>query len=253
MKFTEFIEKLEEIAPRSLSAEWDNDGVMCRCPQTDEVSKVLVALDPTEKAIKYAAEGGFDLLVTHHPLIFKGVKSLTGEDVVTHRAITALLSSVSVVSLHTRLDAAKGGVNDALAAILGLRVTGIFGDSEAPELGRICELEREMTAEELALLVKEKLGASSVRLTGGGKVKNVALVGGDGKSFVAPAMAAGADLLITGDGGYNILEAAAEEGFSVIEAGHYHTEFPVCEKLCEYLRGLGLEAEVFDYCPYKNI
>lgn len=252
MRFDELYKKLEEIAPRELSAPWDNDGVMCRSPRTDAVDKVLVALDPTAKAIKYAVDGGFDVLLTHHPLIFKGLKSITGADVVSSRAILALSTGVSVVSLHTRLDAAEKGVNDALVRQIGLEPTGVFGDVEAPTLGRLAETD-ECDVADLANKVKTALGCESVRVTGEGKVKKVAVVGGSGKDFIIPAMAMGADVLITGEAGYNDTETAAEQGFCIIEAGHYHTEYPVCAALAEYVRSLGIKAEVFDACPYKNV
>ena len=254
MKFTELYKKLEEIAPRELSAPWDNDGVMCHDPSRENVEKVLVALDPTAGAIEYARNGDFDVLVTHHPLIFKGLKSITGVDTVSFRAILALSGGVSVISLHTRLDAAKNGVNDALARAVGFEVSGVFGDNEAPTLGRLAELEGEsLDVYNLAERVKTALGCESVRVTGKGSVHKIAFVGGDGKDFISPAMAAGADVLITGDTGYNASEAAAEQGFCVIEAGHFHSEFPVCSVVAEYIESLGIKTEVYRECPYKTI
>ncbi len=249
MRFSNFYAFLEGLAPRELSAVWDNDGVMCLVDRDLDVKKVLVALDPTSSAIKYAAEKGFDVLLTHHPMIFKGLKSLTGTDTVSARTISALTNGVAVVSLHTRLDAVEGGVNDALMEALGIKVTGTFGDSEMPSLGRLGELEEMLDAAELAVRVRDSLGCDRVRVTGKGTVRCVAAVGGDGKDFVFPAIKAGADVLITGDAGYNICEAAAEDGFVIIEAGHFHTEAPVCRILTEKLRGIGLEAETFSTCP----
>jgi len=250
MKLCEIYASLEALAPKSLSASWDNDGLMCT-PSTDmEVTRVLVSLDATADAIRTAKEKGCELLLTHHPLIFKGLKSITGADTVSSRAILALSDGVSVVSLHTRLDAAEGGVNDALACRIGLGVTGKFGDSEAPELGRLCDVD-ETDADMLALRVKDALGCDAVRVHGVGKIKKVALVGGEGKDFIIPAIKAGADCLVTGDAGYNACEAAAEGGFVIIEAGHYHTEFPVCESLARFIRDLGLECEIYDACPSR--
>ena len=249
MKFSDFYAFLEGLAPREKSAPWDNDGVMCLGDRELDVKRVLIALDPTASAINYAADNGFDVLLTHHPMIFKGLKSLTGDDVVSSRTISALTRGVAVVSLHTRLDMAVGGVNDALMAALGINVTGSFGDSEMPTLGRLGELEREIDAVALASLVRDALGCGRVRLTGNGTVRCVAAVGGDGKDFILPAKKAGADVLITGDAGYNSCEAAAEEGFVIIEAGHFHTEDPICRVLAEKLREIGIEAETFNTCP----
>ena len=249
MRFSNFYAFLEGLAPRELSAVWDNDGVMCLGDRELDVKRVLVALDPTSSAIKYASDNGFDVLLTHHPMIFKGLKSLTGADTVSARTISALMDGVAVVSLHTRLDAAEGGVNDALMDALGIKVTGVFGDSEMPTLGRLGELEEAIDAADLALRVRDSLDCGRVRVTGKGTVRRIAAVGGDGKDFVLSAIKAGADVLITGDAGYNTCEAAAEDGFVIIEAGHFHTEDPVCRALAEKLRGIGLEAETFSTCP----
>jgi len=250
MTISEFYKALEHLAPKSLSAPWDNDGLMCFADADAEVTRVLTALDTTSDAISKAAELGCNVLVTHHPLIFKGLKSINGADTVSSRAILALREGISVISLHTRLDAADGGVNDALASAVGFSVSGKFGDSETPELGRLCDMP-ETDADTLALRVKGALGCSAVRVTGTGMIRKAAVVGGEGKDFIIPAIKAGADCLITGDAGYNACEAAAEGGFVIIEAGHYHTEFPVCEKLAEFISSLGIKADVYNDCPNK--
>ena len=250
MKLLELYKALELLAPKSLSAPWDNDGLMCTSSTDKEVKRVLVALDATSDEIKAACDGAYDVLLTHHPLIFKCLKSVTGEDTVSARAILALSGGVSVISLHTRLDAADGGVNDALARRIGIETVGKFGDSEAPEIGRLCECEK-TDADTFALRVKNALGCMAVRVYGHGNISKVAVLGGEGKDFIVPAVKAGADCLVTGDAGYNASEAAAEGGFVIIEAGHYHTEFPVCEALQTYVRELGLECDVYGKCPNR--
>lgn len=231
--------------PKELSAEWDNDGIMTAWRLDYPIRKVLVSLDPTLKAIRYAEKYGFEVLLTHHPLIFKGLKSISMEAGPTSaRVLESLLYLRAVLSLHTRLDAADGGVNDALAGALGFEVTGKFGETSSPSLGRLAKLPTPMYSGALAAHVERALD-TQVRMYGSGKIKTVALVGGAGKDFILPAMAAGADALITGESGYNAAEAAAEAGFVVIEAGHYETEFPVCEMLAELIRDFGIEAEVY--------
>ncbi len=252
MTLSELVRHFDTIAPRELSMSWDNDGVMFASDYSREIKRVLVSLDATDKALSYAIENGFDLLLCHHPLIFKGVKRVDGCDTVSSRLLKAIKNDIDIVSLHTRLDAAVNGVNDALAECIGLKTVGNFGDDECDSLGRICEIEP-MDVKDFALIVKSALGCDSVRLTGNGTVSRVALVGGDGKSFVSGAVKCGANVLVTGDAGYNVAEAAAESGLAVIEAGHFHTEFPVCRALAKYVSSLGLYAEVFRDCPYINI
>ncbi len=253
MKLYEIYKRLEELAPSFLSAKWDNDGMMC-APRGDcEISRVLVALDPTEAAIEYASERGCELLVTHHPLIFSGLRRLDGEDTVSSRVLSAILKGISVISLHTRLDAAKGGVNDTLASLLGGEILGSFGDADSPTIGRIVAFGEGISAEELARRVKSATGAPTVRLTGDGTVRVAAVVGGSGKSLTDAAMEYGADALVTGESGYNTAEAGAEQGFVTVEAGHFHTENPICKVLAEKLREQGLEVELFDFCPYRHV
>lgn len=255
MTVREIYEKLSEKYPRELSAAWDNDGIMVSGDMDGEVKKVLVALDATLKTIEYARDNGFDLVVTHHPMIFKGIKAVTSDYTVSSKVIEAIRNNISIMSFHTRCDAADGGVNDALCEALGLEIVESFGDSEAPTLGRIA-LTEEMPAGELAGLVRDKLGCTSVRINGDESrtVKRIAVCGGDGKSFVYPALYAACDAFITGDAGYNMAGDASEEGLVTIEVGHFHSENPVCKKIAEEIKLIsGIDAEIFNSCTYTVI
>ena len=110
MTIAKLYEILEKSAPRALSAEWDNDGMACCADTQKEVKRVLVALDATEAAVNYATENKFDLLLTHHPLLFRGVKELTPGKCVPRKLLKLALGGVAAISLHTRLDAAEGGL-----------------------------------------------------------------------------------------------------------------------------------------------
>ena len=249
MTIKELYEYLNETAPKSLSCPWDNDGVMAAADLTAEAKRVLVSLDATEAAVKYAAEHDFDVLLTHHPMIFKGAKSVTPLTLDGRRILAALTGGVTVLSFHTRLDAAEGGVNDELCRVLGFEADGVFGDDEAPTLGRLVTLEKGMTLRALAVHVKERLRAPYVKLISADserEITKIALCGGDGKGFTYAALAAGAEVLITGSTGYNTAEDASECGIATIEAGHYETEVPVCRVLCEKMKELGLHAEIYE-------
>ena len=111
MNVAELYEYLNERIPASLSCEWDNDGLMC-CPDPDkEVSRVLITLDVTDDAVSAAISGGYDLIVSHHPLVFRPLKSVTPYDITSARVIELIKSDVSVMSFHTRLDAVDGGAD----------------------------------------------------------------------------------------------------------------------------------------------
>ncbi len=256
MNVYEFVEKLKELYPDSLACEWDNDGLMSSPGGAREVSRVLVALDATEQAVNYAAENGFDTLLVHHPLIFSKLGSVTPEENTARKVIFTLMNDISVISLHTRLDAGEGGVNDCLAAALGLRDIEKFGDCECHGMGRIGDLASEMTAERFAEYVKERLGASSVTLAAAGDeiVCRVAVLGGSGKDFIYPAKKAGADVFVTGEASYNALIDAAENGIPVVAAGHYQTEFVVCERLAELATKIAdAECEIYPFTPVKTV
>lgn len=244
---------LSEKYPKTLSCSWDNDGIMVSPDTGAEVKRVLVALDATHETVKYAAEHGFDTVVTHHPMLFKGVKSVTMASTSGRRILDAAMAGVSVLSFHTRLDAAVGGVNDALCCACGFEPSGVFGDDEAPELGRIADCEP-MTARQLAMQVKERLGCDAVRLNGNPEavVTKIGFCGGDGKDFIYPALSAGCQAFVTGDGGYNMAGDASEEGICTIECGHYHSEAVVLEPLCQAVRECsGAETVFYNSCTYS--
>lgn len=251
MTLAEFDRRLTELYPKSLSAEWDNDGIMVSENTDAEVKRVLVALDATAETIEYAAENGFDTVLVHHPMIFGGQKSITQHTFGGNRIIKALKNGVSVISMHTRLDAGKDGVNDTLIRKIGFEPCGVLDDSEMPGIGRIAEFEP-MTAAELAVRIKEKLGCGAVRLTGEGEktVHRMGVCSGSGGDLLWEAILAGCDVFLTGECGYNKCEDAVEEGMVTITAGHFETENPICERLAFLARDIACaECEIFNSCP----
>ena len=237
---------LTEISPKSLSESWDNDGVMI-CSRPDKtVKKVLVALDATSDVVEYAGKEGFDLIVSHHPFIFKKLSRITGFEY--KNLETLIKKDVSVLSYHTRLDSASGGVNDVLAETICLSdIRGFGGDRD--DFGRIGKLPQEMTGEEFALYLKEKLGCDvRCAFNDGKKIKTVAVLGGSGKDFVYEAMMSGADAYVTSEIPHNLFIDAKVRDFALYDCGHYYTENPVCEKIKKFLidKFDGLEVEIFD-------
>ncbi|MBO5938123.1 MAG: Nif3-like dinuclear metal center hexameric protein [Clostridia bacterium] len=253
MTIRKLYEILNENIPTALSCEWDNDGLMC-CPDGNrEVRRVLITLDVTQDAVNAAIERNCDLILSHHPLIFKGIKALDGETPISVKAIELITHGIAVMSFHTRLDAVCGGVNDVLANALGLCEVTPFGEEA---IGRIGTLPAETTAEEFAKNVKNALNAPVVLLSDAGKpVHRVAVLGGNGGDDVAVARAAGADTYVSGELKYHSLTDAPEEGMNLISAGHFHTEFPVCQALKKMLCELdpAIETELYDNYKIKTI
>ncbi len=245
MTVNELYCELDRAIPASLSCDWDNDGLMC-CPDGDaEVRRVLVALDVTADVVDEAISGGYDVIISHHPFIFSGLKSLCDSDFIPRKAMDLIREEVAVMSFHTRLDALDGGVNDTLAYLIGLENTTPFGDGDET-IGRVGELDEEMHVADFAKKIKRALGAPSVLYTDCGKrVKRVAILGGDGKDFLSAAIAAGADTYVSGNIGYHNMTDAPDMNINLIEAGHFYTENPVCEVLAGMIRELDIECDVY--------
>lgn len=238
MTVRELYSLLNERIPPSLSCEWDNDGLMC-CPDGDrEVRRALVALDVTEQVVREAIEGEYDVILSHHPFIFKGLRAIDEENYISAKAIDLIREGISVMSFHTRLDAVKGGVNDCLASLLGLVDIRPL-ESEEGALGRVGELEEETDLSSFAETVRDLLDAPFVLTADAGRrVRTVAVLGGEGSDEIEAARRAGADTYVSGRLGYHNMTDAPERGINLIEAGHYYTENPVCDRLADLVQEL---------------
>ena len=246
MNVKELYTYLDNRFPASLSCEWDNDGLMYASSLSKEVKRVLVTLDVSESAVEYASENSFDVILSHHPLIFKPLKSIREDR--NRKIVNVIKNDITVMSFHTRLDAAKGGVNDNFAALLKLSDVKPFGPC-GEELGRIGSLPFEMDIDTFAKYVKSALGSKMVLAASAGKnIKTVALLGGDGKDFVTSAIECGADAYISGRISYNIMEEAREMGINLIEAGHFYTEDHICEVLQEIIQELDQNIYTEHFC-----
>lgn len=235
MTVLELYRFLENKFPKETAAAWDNDGAAIIPKPAKEVRRVLVALDATEAVVARALCEGYDLLLTHHPLLFRGVKSLTPFAPVPRKLLSLAEAGVAALSYHTRLDVAAGGVGDVLASAVGLEdVLPLATEGEAACV-RIGRLPKPMSATAFAAEVKARLGLSALLLSGEGQVSTVAVCGGEGGDFLTLAREAGADLYLSGRIGYHRMLDAPEEGIVAMEIGHYASEAPVCEALAALL------------------
>ena len=247
MKTTELYEKLNQDIPVSLSAEWDNDGLMVLPSETHETKKILFALDVTEAVIDQAMTIGCDLIISHHPFLFKPLSRFCCTDEKTRLILKLINADIAVFSFHTRLDAAVGGVNDALAALFALQNVESFICEDVP-LGRVGELSAPMAFDDFLSLAAKVLHTPQLSFIKEGEiVRRVAVIGGDGKDYIREAQATGADVYLTGQASYNSMLDAKGGSMSIIEAGHYHTESPVLKLLAERVRKLGFNGEVVIY------
>ncbi|MBQ8382048.1 MAG: Nif3-like dinuclear metal center hexameric protein [Clostridia bacterium] len=247
MTVKELYRIFDEAIPASLSCVWDNDGLMCSPDLSAPVKRILLTLDVSEAAVDYAVANGCDLIVSHHPMIFRPLSAITEDNFTARKVLKCLQNGISVFSFHTRLDIVEEGVNDRLAEVLGLSDVQTFGDDETPTIGRIGTVDV-TTMEAFSKLVKARLGVPALQTVElGREVRRVALVGGDGKDFLKPAIRAGADVYLTGTISYNSMVDAADLGMQVIEAGHFFTENPVLDVLSEMVNTGCPGAEILTY------
>lgn len=233
--------------PRSLSCDWDNDGIMCLPDPEGEIRRVLLTLDVTEDAIRAAEESRAELILSHHPLLFYPLRGLHPLDPAGKKLLRLAAEGIAVFSFHTRLDASATGVGQRLAETLLLNHILPFSVEGLP-MGRYGTLPSPLSPDALASLLKKRLDAPEVTYASAGKeIFTLAVLGGSGGDAVEPAIAAGADALVTGDIGYNALLTAAERGLTVFRCGHFETENPVLTEFAEAVRRFDptIEIEAF--------
>lgn len=233
---------MESLAPKALKMDWDNVGLNCGSRQAP-VRKILVALDPFEHVCQEAVEWGADLLVTHHPLIFRPWPTVTDDAAISRGLINLLRHDISHFCAHTNLDCVEGGVNDVLAARLGLtNVEHIPTDTHG--MLRQGEVAQQALPEFLDF-IKEVLRCDGLRYCDGGKpVRKVAVGGGGCAGGLYDAILAGCDTFVTSDIKYNDWWDAKEQGINLIDAGHFHTENPVVSMLAEKIAAAFPDVEV---------
>ena len=254
---------LEDLAPFSLAEDWDNVGLMVGS-EADLISGVMVALDATPEAVEAARRAGANLLLTHHPLLFKPLSAVDPSQPTGAVVYQAIREGLSIVAAHTNLDSARGGVNDILADLLGLvrtRPLVPVADRTGVGMGRVGVLDGPRRLGEGVEEVKEALGTASVRVVGphDKMISEVAVCGGSGGDLVGPAKESGADLLITGEAAHHQAREAEFFGLALIEAGHYATEVPVVPVLARRLEealktaGFPLAVTIFEEerAPFK--
>ena len=222
MTVRELNELLDKRFPPALSCDWDNDGLQVSPDPAATVTGVLIALDPTDAAIDEAKKTGCNVVLTHHPLIFRPLANVTPDCGVGRRVQRLLSLGISAISCHTRADAADGGLNDDLAKAMRLTDVAPFADG----IPRIGTLPKPTSPSEAVAFILGATGAPRALYSGKAPttVSRIAICCGDGKDFLADAAKAGADLYFTGEIGYHSRLDADELGLLVTEVGHDRSE-----------------------------
>lgn len=260
MKGEEVLAILRQAAPEHYACAWDNVGLLVGSSKK-EVKRIYLALDATDEVVEQAVSCGADLLVTHHPLIFSGLKRVTDEDFIGRRVQKLIAHDISYYAMHTSFDVSK--MADLAAERLGFvapqSLEEMFEeDGETKGIGKIGNLAQEMTLASCAQFVKKAFEIPAVKVFGNPKqkVKRAAVCPGSGKSEIPFALQKGAEVLITGDIDHHDGIDAVAQGLCVIDAGHYGLEHIFVPYMKEYLDTRCRQVEVImreDIFPFEVV
>ncbi|MFO7838575.1 MAG: Nif3-like dinuclear metal center hexameric protein [Desulfosalsimonadaceae bacterium] len=226
---SDIIAHMEYLAPRHLAESWDNPGLQVGSPEW-RVEKVLVSLDPTPEVVADACEQGADLLLTHHPFLFRAVKQIDCSTPLGRMIETAISHHLAIFSAHTNLDWVSGGLNDVLSEKIGLKNVSALrprAEEEAADgQGRIGTLDEPPDLAGLARTVKSVLGLAALRVVGDLKmpVERVAVCTGGGSGLLEAFFSSCADVFVSGDLRYHEARDAQLYQRGLIDAGHFGTE-----------------------------
>lgn len=240
MTCQEIMEQLEELSPRHYAEDWDNVGLLCG-DTNKRIKSIYIALDATKEVIDEAVALGADMILTHHPMIFKGMKRIISKDFIGCRIIELIQNDICYYAMHTNFDIM--GMADAAADELKLRNREVLqvtyeDDISVEGFGRLGDLPHEMTLRECAQYIKQCFDISMVRVFGEPEtpVYKAAICPGSGKSMIPDAVKKGAEVYITGDIGHHDGINAVAQGLSVVDAGHYGIEHIFVDYMEQYIR-----------------
>ncbi len=256
---------IEKIAPTQIAASWDNVGLQVG-NYNKPVKKVLVALDITNKVIKHCIENNVDMIISHHPLIFSGLKHITTDDFLGNNIYSLIQNDICVYTAHTNMDAAKQGLNVELANMLKLKNQVVLEETSTYMntvfgAGIIGELTQPESFDEFSATLKDLLDCPVLRYAGNNnkQIKKVALCTGSGADYMKRAYLKGADVYITGDLKHHLAIDVNEMDFLIIDAEHHFTE-KIFEKIVQnYLNdfaqenGIEIETSSFEQSPIKYV
>lgn len=258
IKVNNIINEMELLAPTYLKEDFDNVGLMVG-DKNKKVKKVLLALDCTLKVIEEAKKENVELIITHHPLIFKRPSSITTDTLQGKKIIELIKNDISLYSSHTNLDSVENGLNDTIVSILGFDNSKILEKNKRDDkagLGRIVSLNESIQLEDLISKIKKSLNINNLRVVKGkDKVNKIAIINGSGQDFIGKAVALGADCIITGDTTYHFASDYKEMKISILDVGHFASEqitfFNVMENLKEKFKDVEFITSTVEEDPFS--
>lgn len=252
------IKEMEKIAPTYLKEDFDNVGLMVG-DRSKEVKKVLLALDCTLNVIEEAKRENADLIITHHPLIFRRPSNITTDTLQGKKIIELIKNDISLYSSHTNLDSVENGLNSTIVSLLGFEEGAILEANKKEQsagIGRLVSLNESISLEQLVDKVKKALSINHLRVVNGNdKITKIAIINGSGQDFIGKAVSLGADCIITGDTTYHFASDYKELGISILDVGHFASEqlvfFNVMKKLEEKFRDIEFITSKVEEDPFN--
>lgn len=238
IELNEIISYLEQIASPDLAEDYDNVGLMVGNKDA-KISKVLISLDTDEKTVEKALECGADLIISHHPLLFKPAKSITDQTSIGRIIYSLIQNGINLYAIHTNFDSASNGLGDYFLKTACCATACDCIDGEFPNgIGRIAKLDSALTLGQLIDVVKKGLNLSSVKFVGNENklINTVSVCNGSGADMLFDAYSKGADVYITGELKYHHARYAYENDLCLIEVPHYEAEIIFCKYLADILK-----------------
>ena len=256
-KVIDISKKIEEMAPIFLKEDYDNVGIMVGDPKQN-VKKVLLALDCTNEVIDEAIHNKCDMIIAHHPLLFRRPKSIVKGELLGDKVFRLIKNDITLYACHTNLDSARNGINKTIVDMLGFESDEIIECHDEKQykdcgIGRIVRLNESISLNDVIQRVKNNLNINNLRVAKGKKqIETIAVINGSGQDFFDGAQKLGADCIITGDTTYHFVSDYKEMGVSIIDAGHFGTEFLVFLKTLEFLKEQFKDVEFIDSKKSKD-
>ena len=249
MLCSEIVNILDKQSPPEYALDWDNVGLLVG-RKNKEIKKILLVVDVTKKVCEYAIENHFDMIVSHHPMIFKSVKKINDNSVIGEKILSLAEAGICYYAMHTNFDT-KGGMGKEAAQILGLKNIEVLEETLNGEgIGEIGLADKVYSLYDLAQYVKEKFDLKNVTIYGDrdAKIEKIAISPGSGKSVIGVSIKKKADCLVTGDIGHHDGIDAVEAGLTIIDASHYGIEKIFMTYMYNYLKDFltDVELEILD-------
>lgn len=245
MRCSGIIEKLNELSDPRYAEEWDNVGLLVGDPE-NEINKVYIAVDATDEVVDAAVNSGADMLITHHPLIFRGIKKVTSDDFIGRRIMKIIKNDICYFAMHTNFDVM--GMADEAADMIGISKSTVLQITYEDEIshegfGRVGDMSVPMNLNDTCEFIKSRFNLEGVKVYGntGNIIRRAAIMPGSGHSSVNgvstidAALTNGADVLITGDIDHHDGIDAVAKGLDIIDAGHFGIEKIFIPYMKEYI------------------